>query len=51
MLYDHIHICLRASQVALVVNNPSPSAGDLSQSLGQEDHLEEGISNHSNILA
>ena len=45
-----------ASQVALVVKNPSTNAGDIRDaaypsSLHQEDHLEEGRAIHSNILA
>ena len=45
---------MRASQVALLVKNPSASAGDVKMrvlSLGQEDLLEEGVATHSNILA
>ena len=43
----------RASQVALVLKNLPPSAGDKTQvrSLGQEDLLEEGLATHSSILA
>ena len=29
MVYDYIHLCLRASQVVLVVNNPPPNVGGL----------------------
>ena len=42
-----------ASQVALVVKNPSANAGDLSDaglSLGQEDPLEEEMPTHANIF-
>ena len=44
----------RASQMALLVKNPSANAGDINyatQSLGQEDPLEEGMETHSSILA
>ena len=40
------------SQVALLVKNPSASAGDVKMrvlSLGQEDLLEEGVATHSSI--
>ena len=43
-----------ASQVALVVKNPSVNAADMRDSvlfLGQEDPLEEGMAIHSSILA
>ena len=43
-----------ASQVVLVVKNPSANAGDVETwagSLGQEDPLEEGTATHSSILA
>ena len=43
-----------ASQVALVVKNPSANAGDVRegiQSLGWEDPLEEETAIHSSILA
>ena len=43
-----------ASQVALVVENPCASAGDVrdvARSLGREDPLEEDIATHSSILA
>ena len=45
---------LWASQVAVVVKNPSAHAGDArdeGRSLGQEDPLEEGMATHSIILA
>ena len=45
---------LGASQVALVVKNPSASAGDIrdaSSVPGSEDPLEEGMAIHSTILA
>ena len=46
---------LGASQVALVVKNPSADAGDVErlrfQSLGQEGPLEEEMSTHFTILA
>ena len=38
----------------LVIKNPPANAGDgrvVVQSLGQEDPLEEGMANHSSILA
>ena len=44
----------RASQVALVVKNPSVNAGDIRDVgliLGWEDPLEEGMATHSGILA
>ena len=44
----------RASQVALVVKNPPPSAGDIETQvriLGQEDPPEEGMETFSSILA
>jgi len=44
----------RASQVVLVVKNPSANRGDIKtwvQSLGQEDPLEEGMASNSSILA
>ena len=44
----------RASQVALVVKNSLPNAGDIRDvgwSLGQEDPLEKGMATHSSILA
>ena len=43
-----------ASQVVLVVDNPSANAGDINlpvPSLGPEDHLEKGMATHSGILA
>ena len=43
-----------ASQVALVVENPRASAGDVRDMvlpLGREDPLEEDIATHSSILA
>ena len=43
-----------ASQVALVVKNPSFNGGDLrdaGSTLGWEDPLEEGMATHSSILA
>ena len=45
-----------ASQVALVVKNPPPIAGDIRhemqiQSLGREDPLEDGMATHSSIFA
>ena len=45
---------LRASQVALVVKNPSTNAGDerdVVLILGCKDPLEDGMATHSNILA
>ena len=45
---------ISASQVALVVKNPSANAGDVKegiQSLGWEDPLEEEMAVHSSILA
>ena len=45
---------LSASQVALVVKNPSANAGDVKegiQSLGWEDPLEEEMAIHSSILS
>jgi len=45
---------LWASQVALVVKNPSANSGDIRDAgsiLGQEDTLEEGLATHTNILA
>ena len=45
---------MRASQGALEVKNPPPSAGDSEmqvRSLGREDPLEEGLATHSGILA
>ena len=44
----------RASQVVLVVKNPSANGGDIKtwiQSLGQEDPLEESMASYSSILA
>ena len=44
----------QASQVALVVKNPSANAGDIEMwvwSLGQEDPLKEDMATHSSILA
>ena len=44
----------RASQAALVVENPPVNSGDMRDavwSLGQEDFLEEGMATHSSILA
>ena len=43
-----------ACQVVLVVKNPSDNAGNIKtwvRSLGGEDPLEEGMTNHSSILA
>ena len=48
------YIILLAFQVALVVKNPPPNAGDSRdqvRSLGQEDSLEKEMATHSNILA
>ena len=48
------HSSIWASQVALVVKNPSANTGDREtcvRSLSQEDPLEEGMANHSSILA
>ena len=45
---------LGASQMALVVKNPSANGGDIETwvlSLGQEDTLEEGMETLSSILA
>ena len=42
-----------ASQVVLVIKNPSANAGDIEtqvQSLGQEDPLEKVMATHSSIL-
>ena len=57
----HLHIKLLifqslpgASQVVLVVKNPSADAGvirDVGSILGQEDLLEEGTATHCSILA
>ena len=50
----YVYIYIWASQVALVVKNPSVSAGyirDASSSLGREDPLEKGMATHSSILA
>ena len=46
-------LCLRASQVALVVNSQPADAGDMRgiRSLGRGDALEEGTAAPSNILA
>ena len=41
----------RASQVALVVKNPSANAGDERGSVGWEDPLEEGMATNSSIPA
>ena len=44
----------RASQVVLVVKNPSANGGDIKtwiQTLGQEDPLEESMASYSSILA
>ena len=43
-----------ASQVVLVIKNPSANAGDIEtqvQSLGQEDPLEQSMATHSSTLA
>ena len=43
-----------AYQVALMVKNQSPNAGDVEMwvpSLGWEDSMEEGMATHSSILA
>ena len=43
-----------ASQVVLVVKNPSANSGDIRDAgsiLGWEDTLEEGLATHSSILA
>ena len=43
-----------ASQVALVVKNPTANAGDIKMQVwspGWEDPLEEGMATHSNVLA
>ena len=48
------HSSIWASQVALVVKNPSANTGDREtcvRSLSQEDPLEEGMATHSSILA
>ena len=34
-----------------MVKNPPANAGDIGDSLGQEDHLEKGMATHSSILA
>ena len=47
-----LHYDLRwASQVMLEVRNPPANAGDMIQSLGQKDTLEEEMATHSSILA
>ena len=49
-----LHVYKGPSHVALVVKNPSVSAGGLETQvlfLGREDPLEKGIKTHSNILA
>ena len=49
-----LNYLLMASQVVLVVKNPSANAGDVRdavQSLGWEDPLEEGMATNSSILA
>ena len=46
--------CSQASQVAQMVKNLPVNAqdiGDVAQSLGQEDPLEEGMATHSSVLA
>ena len=40
-----------ASQVVLMVNNPSANAGEGAQSLSWEDPLEKGMATHSSMLA
>ena len=45
---------LQASQMALVVKNPSVNAGEIKKSVqspAQEDLLEEGMATYSSILA
>ena len=37
--------------MASVVKNPLANAGDIGDSLGQEDPLEKGMATHSSILA
>ena len=44
-------LALGASQMGLVVKNPLPVQETPVQSLGWEDHLEEGTATHSSILA
>ena len=46
--------CIRASQVALVVENTPPNAGDIRDMAsvpGSGRPLEKGMANHSSILA
>ena len=42
---------VRASQVVLVIKNPSGNARDLVESLDWEDPLEKEMATHSSILA
>ena len=47
-------LVLEASQVALMVNNPPPNAGDLGDAgliPGLEDPMQESMATHSSILA
>ena len=49
--HTHIYVCVcRALPGGSVVKNPPANAGDVVQSLGQEDPLEE-MATHSSILA
>ena len=50
MLFNMIYINAQASLVAQLIKNPAVQ-DTLVQSLGQEDLLEEGMANHSSILA
>ena len=50
MLFNMIYINAQASLVAQLIKNPAMQ-DTLVQSLGQEDLLEEGMANHSSILA
>ena len=38
------------TQVVLVIKNQPAKAGDMIQSLGEEDPLEKGMATHSSIL-
>ena len=54
MLYPYNRILLRASQVALVLNNPPANAGDVrdvNSIPGWEYPLKEGMETHLSILA
>ena len=54
VLYQLLLPASRASQVALVAENPPANSGDIRdviRSLGQEEPLEEGMATPSSILA